>query len=73
MCMLRAPYRCRFTDLEVENVLKKHGIEPENTLSEDQAREVFRDALYDRSGSGNDNPFCIFDGNRLIGQHYAQI
>lgn len=63
MYKFRIRYRCRFTDLEVENVLKKHGIEPENTVSEDQAREVFRDALYAGSGSGNDDPFCIFDGN----------
>lgn len=66
MCMFRTRCRCRFTDLEVETVLKKHGIEPENTVSEDQAREVFRDALYDGRESGNDDPFCVFDSIVLI-------
>ncbi|XP_050055561.1 polycystin-2-like [Aphis gossypii] len=37
--------RCGFTNSEVEKILNKYGIEPQKTVHEDEARQMFRDVL----------------------------
>jgi len=36
---------CRFTDSEVKKILNKYGIEPQKTVHEDEAKQMFRDVL----------------------------
>ncbi|XP_060854271.1 polycystin-2 isoform X2 [Rhopalosiphum padi] len=45
--------RCGFTDSEVENILNKYGIEPQKTVHEDEARQMFRDVLKNEPKSSN--------------------
>eukprot|EP00102_Acyrthosiphon_pisum_P011655 XP_008180466.2 PREDICTED: polycystin-2-like isoform X2 [Acyrthosiphon pisum] len=47
--------RCRFTNSEVEKILNKYGIEPQKTVHEDEARQMFRDVLQNAPGSSKDD------------------
>ncbi|XP_025414980.1 polycystin-2-like isoform X2 [Sipha flava] len=43
--------RCRYTDSQVEEILNKYGIRPQNAVHEDEARQMFRDVLQNQPGT----------------------
>lgn len=62
---------CRFTDSDVDGILSKYNIEPQKTVNEDKARQLFRDILQQRNPESTSTIYfqlytrCIVDNSGI--------